>query len=81
MDHDSPLEEVFEDQLACADMVVVSKSDLLEEGDAEAVIAKIRQETRQSVKTLTAYHGKVDAALLLGLDAAVEDDVDKKNTP
>ena len=80
LDHDSPLEEVFEDQLACADMVVVSKSDLLEEGDAEAVIAKIRQETRQSVKALTAYHGKVDAALLLGLDAAVEDDVDKRKT-
>ena len=59
---------------------VVSKSDLLEEGDAEAVIAKIRQETRQSVKALTAYHGKVDAALLLGLDAAVEDDVDKRKT-
>ena len=57
LDHDSPLEEVFEDQLACADMVVVSKSDLLEEGDAEAVIAKIRQETRQSVKALAAYHG------------------------
>ncbi len=80
LDHDSPLEEVFEDQLACADLVVVSKSDLMENGDAEAVIETVRQETRSSVEALVAAHGKVDPALLLGLDAAVEDDVDERKT-
>jgi cobalamin biosynthesis protein CobW len=29
VDHDDPIEEVFEDQLACADLVVLSKSDLV----------------------------------------------------
>src|SRR5581483_946667 len=29
LDHDNPLEEVFEDQLLCADMVVLNKTDLL----------------------------------------------------
>ena len=29
LDHDDPIEEVFEDQLACADLVVLSKSDLV----------------------------------------------------
>ncbi len=30
LDHDSPLEELFEDQLACADLVVLNKTDLLD---------------------------------------------------
>jgi len=80
LDHDSPLEEVFEDQLACADLVVVSKSDLLQAGDAEEVIETVRRETRSSVEALVAAHGKVDPSLLLGLDAAVEDDVDERKT-
>ena len=33
LDHDDPVEEVFEDQVACADLVILSKSDLL---DAES---------------------------------------------
>ena len=32
VDHDDPIEEVFEDQLACADLVVLSKSDLVSPG-------------------------------------------------
>ena len=31
LDHDSPLEELFEEQLCCADMVVIIKQDLLGE--------------------------------------------------
>ena len=30
LDHDDPVEEVFEDQLACADLVVLNKRDLLD---------------------------------------------------
>ena len=29
LDHDNPLEEVFEDQLLCADLVVLNKADLV----------------------------------------------------
>ncbi len=31
VDHDNPLEEVYEDQLLCADLIVVNKADLIEE--------------------------------------------------
>ena len=31
VEHENPLEEVFEDQLLCADLVVMNKSDLLDE--------------------------------------------------
>ena len=30
IDHDNPLEEVFADQLACADLVILNKTDLLD---------------------------------------------------
>src|SRR5690606_29578332 len=29
LDHENPIEEVFEDQVACADLVILSKADLL----------------------------------------------------
>ena len=31
IDHDNPLEEVFEDQIACADLIILNKTDLLSE--------------------------------------------------
>ena len=75
LDHDSPLEEVFEDQLSCADMVVINKADLLEgeamSGVARAVSARLRPE----VKLVRAAHGAIDAGVLLGLGAAAEDDL------
>ena len=30
LDHETPLEELFEDQLACADMILLNKTDLLD---------------------------------------------------
>ena len=35
LDHDDPVEEVFEDQIACADLVVLNKCDLLDQGGME----------------------------------------------
>jgi cobalamin biosynthesis protein CobW len=78
LDHDSPLEELFEEQLGCADMVVLNKTDLV---DAEALAEVERQvlaETRAGVRIVRADHGAVDAAALLGLTAAAEDDLDSR---
>ena len=36
LDHDNPLAEVYEDQLQCADLVVVNKTDLVDAADAGA---------------------------------------------
>ena len=73
--HDNPLEEVFEDQLLAADLVVLNKTDLVP-GAAEArVAAQIRQTLRPAAKLIAATHGAVAPAALLGLDAAAEDDL------
>jgi cobalamin biosynthesis protein CobW len=78
LDHDSPLEELFEDQLACADMVILNKTDLLDTDGLDAVRQSIADDVRPGVKLVTAAHGAVDSAVILGLDAAAEDDLDAR---
>jgi cobalamin biosynthesis protein CobW len=80
LDHDDPVEEVFDDQIACADLIVLSKSDLL---DAEAVSraeARIADHLPRAVKIVPSAHGAVDPAVLLGLGLAVEDDIENRKT-
>ncbi len=72
LDHDNPLEELFVDQIACADLIVVNKADLLNGDDVDTAIGEHR---RAGVKTVRAVHGQLDPALVLGLDAAAEGDL------
>ena len=75
LDHDSPLEELFDDQLNCADLIIFNKADLLDETSISAATATLKGRVRPSVKMLLSSHGKVDARVLLGLGAAAEDDL------
>ncbi|MGB0749487.1 MAG: cobalamin biosynthesis protein CobW [Magnetospiraceae bacterium] len=78
LDHENPLEEVFTDQLLCADMVLVNKADLLSENQLEALLDELRKQLRPGVKLLPVVHGAVDSATLLGLTAAAEDDLEAR---
>lgn len=80
LDHDSPLEELFEDQLACADLVVLNKADLMTEDELAAARARIGGEARGGTGLLTSAHGTVDPAVLLGLAAVAEDDLDSRRS-
>jgi cobalamin biosynthesis protein CobW len=75
IDHDNPLEEVFGDQLACADLVILNKSDLLDSAERALVHSELAAKLRPVVKLIDASHGVVAPALLLGLDAAAEEDL------
>lgn len=75
LDHDSPLEELFEEQIACADMVVLNKADLVDADALAEVQRQVAAEARPGVRTLFARHGAVDVAALLGITAAAEDDL------
>ena len=75
IDHENPLEEVYEDQLLCADLVVLNKADLLTADETQRVIAEIRAAVPRAVKVVEAREGRVDPSVLLGLTAAVEDDL------
>lgn len=76
LDHDNPLEEVFTDQLMCADMVLVNKADLL--ADPAGVAAELKARVRSEVKVIAADHGRIDIDVLLGLNAGAEDDLDAR---
>ena len=80
LDHDSPLEELFEDQLNCADMILLNKSDMLDSPEYEKAAADIRGQIRPSVKIVKTSHGKLDASILLGLGAMAEDDLDARKS-
>ena len=75
LDHETPLQELFEDQLACADLVVLNKSDLVTEEELQQVQALVQAELPRAVKMIV--HGRNDEDLpndlLLGFNAAVED--------
>lgn len=78
LDHDSPLEELFEEQLICADMVVLNKTDLVDAATLATVEAQVKAETRPGVAIIHSAQGAVDPAALLGLSAAAEDDLDAR---
>lgn len=78
LDHETPLEELFEDQLGCADLVVLNKTDLVDPATLARVEAMLAPHLRPGVKVLHARGGAVDPAILLGLGVAAEDDLDSR---
>ncbi|HBP5080087.1 TPA: cobalamin biosynthesis protein CobW [Pseudomonas aeruginosa] len=80
LDHESPLHELFEDQLASADLVILNKADQL---DAEAlawVRAEIAGELPAAVKIVEASRGELPLPVLLGLNAEAELHIDGRPT-
>lgn len=80
IDHDDPIEEVFRDQVACADLVVLSKSDLLDDGARERAVAAVSAHLPRAVKIVPSANGQLDAGIVLGLGLAVEDDIENRKT-
>jgi cobalamin biosynthesis protein CobW len=78
IDHESPLEELFEEQIQCADMVVLNKLDLVDEAGRARAEAEIKKQLRKAVRIVPARHGALDPAVLLGLGSAAEDDLDSR---
>ena len=75
IDHDNPLEEVFEDQLLCADLVVLNKADLLDRPGLDRVRATVAAQLPRAVKIVETERGQVEPRVLLGLGAAAEGDL------
>jgi cobalamin biosynthesis protein CobW len=80
LDHDDPVEEVFEDQVACADLVVLNKRDLLDAAGMDRAITKVAGALPRAVKIVPVSDGKVDPAALLGLGLNTEEDIENRRT-
>ena len=81
LDHETPLSELFEDQIAAADMIVLNKTDLLSADEAAALSARLAADARDGVKVLSAAHGRLPPEVLLGLGAAAEADMAARHAP
>src|SRR5215469_15260517 len=80
LDHDDPIEEVFEDQIACADLVVLNKRDLIDRDGLDKAVAAVARALPRAVKVVTVADGKVDPGALLGLGVATENDIENRRT-
>ncbi|TCL10189.1 cobalamin biosynthesis protein CobW [Shimia isoporae] len=78
LDHETPLSEVFEDQISCADIVLLTKPDLAgPEGVAKAKEI-VLSEAPRPLPVVEVAEGDVDPRVVLGLEAAAEDDMDAR---
>ena len=80
LDHESPLEELLEEQLGSADMVLLNKMDMVAPDAVRVVREDIKSSVRAGVKLLNSEYGRIDAAILLGLNAAAEDDLASRHS-
>ncbi|SLN29879.1 Putative metal chaperone YciC [Pseudoruegeria aquimaris] len=79
LDHETPLSELFEDQVACADMIVVNKADLLTPEEAEALAARLRAESREGVQVVKSTMGALPVEVLLGQNVGAENDLSARH--
>jgi cobalamin biosynthesis protein CobW len=79
LDHETPLSELFEDQIACADMIVVNKSDLLDAVEVDTLMARLKSESRDGVQVVKATMGALPVDVLLGQGIGAENDLDARH--
>ncbi len=80
LDHETPLGELFEDQLVCADLVVINKTDLLQGPEVERVEDQVRHHMRAGTRIVRASMAKVDVAVLLGMNMESQDDLEGRQS-
>ena len=78
LDHETPLSEVFEDQISCADIVLLTKADLTDQAGMDKAKAIIAQEAPRPLPVVEVSEGVVDPRVILGLEAAAEDDLEAR---
>ena len=75
LDHETPLSELFEDQIACADMIVVNKADLLSDAETTTLTTKLKTDSRDGVQVVKAAMGALPVDVLLGQGIGSESDL------
>ncbi len=80
LDHDPSLQELLADQLSAADLVVISKKDLLDSQQQAAVTEILRAKVPQQVKTVFVEQNQGQLEWLMGINAAAENRIDQVHT-
>lgn len=80
LDHESPLHELFADQLASADLVILNKADQTSAEDLARVRAEVAEELPPAVKIIEASNGRLPLDVLIGLGAGSEEHIDSRHS-
>ena len=80
LDHDNPIEELFEDQITAADLIILSKADLLDDTAMTRVKADVAARMSRKVTMVESSNASVPNSVLLGLDAATEDQIHNRRS-
>ena len=67
LDHATAIEELFEEQLEAADLVLVSRADSLDPAALAALQERLRPSLRPGTPVMSMERGQIDPALVLGL--------------
>ena len=79
IDHDTPISELFEDQLACADLIIINKSDLISASEMKNLQTELSSNTRAGVQIIQSTMGKVPSKILLGRNVSAEKDIQSRH--
>jgi cobalamin biosynthesis protein CobW len=80
VEHENPIWELFEDQLNCADLVILNKTDLLSETEKSDVSAQLKRQMRKSTGLVATQNGEVSSDILLGMKADAATDLDNRQS-
>lgn len=75
LSHHDPIEELFQDQMRCADLVVISKSDLCDAPGLARAKTIVDRERRPQSRTIAAVMGGLAPEIALGISAGAEEDL------
>tara|TARA_Y100001968_G_scaffold278767_1_gene274284 strand:+ start:9511 stop:10536 length:1026 start_codon:yes stop_codon:yes gene_type:complete len=67
IDHITPLEELFSDQLSVADLVLISHLDTLSEISLVKIKNELSTKVQNNTQILPISNGKIDSSIILGL--------------
>jgi cobalamin biosynthesis protein CobW len=79
LDHETPLSELFDDQIACADMIVVNKTDLLSNEESDSLANRLRSDSRSGVRVVKTSMGALPFDVLLGQGIGAESDLESRH--
>jgi cobalamin biosynthesis protein CobW len=80
LDHESPIEELFEDQLIAADLIILNKADLLDAKALQGVRDIVSASISRKPRMIEARNGDIPASVLLGLGVGTESDIENRKS-
>tara|TARA_Y100001968_G_C19435954_1_gene759707 strand:- start:2181 stop:3245 length:1065 start_codon:yes stop_codon:yes gene_type:complete len=69
LDHLTPIEELFSNQLECADLVLITRSDIISESQIDSIKKELIEQLNEGTPILPIANGAIDPNLLFSLNS------------